>query len=279
MAGTGREPRAVSAVPQPQRLNTTSVAEAVASQLRSRILDGDLVDGSELPPEAALLEQFPVSRPSLREAFRILETEGLVTVRRGKRGGTVITHPAPAGAAYHVGLLLHSRHTSLADLAAARNLVEPLTAEQAARRRNHRKIGRELSALTREAEEHLEDELLFTQLSTQFHHDLVMAAGNETLQILVGVLEGIWNTQELTWAASAVDEGEYPAIGLRRDVVRAHLRISEAIEQGDAENALRLTRAHLKATSGFVASSGGRVRVLDEHGSRRQVPIRVATRG
>ncbi|KAA1423045.1 FadR family transcriptional regulator [Mumia zhuanghuii] len=279
MAGNEREPTTARAMPQPQRLNTPSVAEAVASQLRSRILDGDLVDGSELPPEATLLAQFPVSRPSLREAFRILETEGLITVRRGKRGGILITHPQPAGAAYHVGLLLHSRHTSLADLADARNLVEPLTAEQAARRRNHRRIGRELSALTREAEEQLEDGLKFTELSTQFHHHLVMSAGNETLQILVGVIEGLWNTQELTWAASAVVEGQYPAIALRREVVRAHLRISDAIEQGDADEALRLTRAHLKATSRFVASSGGEVRVLDEHGGRRQVPVRVITHG
>lgn len=268
MASAGREPRLAS--PVVPRLNTTSVSEAVASQLRARILDGDLVDGSELPPEAALLEQFPVSRPSLREAFRILETEGLVTVRRGKRGGTLIKHPTPDTAAYHVGLLLHSRRTSLEDLAAARNLVEPMTAEQAARRRDHRKVGRALAALTSEAEEHIEDGLAFTRLSTQFHHDLVMAAGNETLQILVGVLESIWNTQELDWAESAVTEGQYPEIGLRRDVIRVHRRISQAIEAGDAEESLRITRAHLKATSQYVSSSGGHVRVLDTYGGRRQ---------
>lgn len=268
MVDASREPRSMGTAPL--RLNTTSVAEAVASQLRARILDGDLVDGSELPPEAALLEQFPVSRPSLREAFRILETEGLVTVRRGKRGGTVIKHPTPNTAAYHVGLLLHSRRTSLEDLAAARNLVEPMTAEQAARRRDHRKVGRGLAALAAEAEEHIEDELAFTRLSTQFHHDLVMAAGNETLQILVGVLESIWNTQELNWAALAVTEGAYPEMSLRRDVLRVHRRISEAIEAGDPEESLRITRAHLKATSQFVSSSGGQVRVLDDYGGRRQ---------
>ncbi|MDN5855021.1 MAG: FCD domain-containing protein [Actinomycetia bacterium] len=269
MADTGRDVSAPSAAARP--LRTTSVAEAVASQLRSRILDGDLVDGSELPPEATLLEQLPVSRPSLREAFRILETEGLLTVRRGKRGGTVITHPTHDGAAYHVGLLLHSRHTPLEDLAAARNLVEPLTAEQAARRRNHRSIGRSLRALTREAEENLEDGVEFTRLAAQFHQEMVMAAGNETLQTLVGVLEIIWNTQESTWAASAVDQGEYPEIKLRRDVVRVHLRISDAIEEGDADEAVRLTRAHLKATAAYVASPGGSVRVLDDRGGRRHV--------
>lgn len=265
MARASREPR----LGAPPRLNTPSVAEAVASQLRLRILDGDLVDGSELPPEAVLLEEFPVSRPSLREAFRILETEGLLKVRRGKRGGTIINHPTADTAAYHVGLLLHSRKTSLEDLATARNLVEPLSAEQAARRRDHKKIGRNLAALISEAEELIEDEVEFTRHATEFHHELAMAAGNQTLQIMVGVLESIWNTQEQTWAASAADEGQYPAIDLRREVLRAHLRISEAIEAGDAAEAVRLTRGHLKATSHFVSEQGGQLRVLDDYGGRR----------
>lgn len=254
----------------PQQLSTRSVAEAVAAQLRARILDGDLVDGSVLPPEAVLLEQFPVSRPSLREAFRILETEGLLTIRRGKHGGPVIKHPTPDTAAYHFGLLVHARQTSLEDLAAARNLVEPLCAEQAARRRDHRRIGRQLQALSAEMEQAIEDGLAFTRLSADFHHELVKAAGNQTLQLLVGVIESIWNIQELDWAESAVGEGQYPAMNLRREALRAHSRISKAIEDGDPAEAVRLTRGHLKAIARFVATPDGRVRVLDEYGARRQ---------
>lgn len=256
-----------------RRLNTQSVAEAVASELRARILDGDLVDGSELPPEAVLLEQFPGSRPSLREAFRILETEGLLNVRRGKRGGTVITHPTSDTAAYHVGLLLHDRRTSLEDLAAARNLLEPLSAEQAARRRDHAAVGEKLETLITTAEEHVEDGLAFTQMAAEFHQELVKAAGNDTLQLLVGILESIWNMQELSWAQSAVDEGDYPPLELRRDVLTAHMRISQAIGDGKPDEAARLTRKHLEAASPFVASRGGHVRVLDE-GGRRQLPAR-----
>lgn len=267
MARANEEPERVG--PRAPRLNTTSVAEAVASNLRARIIDGDLANGSELPPEAVLLKEFPVSRPSLRDALRILETEGLATVRRGQRGGTVIKRPTPVTAAYHVGLLLEAQHTSLDDLAAARNLVEPIVAEEAARRRDHRRIGRRLAALNEEAETHIADALEFTRLATKFHSDMVMEAGNETLQVLFGVLENIWNTQELTWAASAVEEGQYPTMSQRQAVLRAHLRISKAIEAGDVEETRRLTRAHLKAASRFVSASGGRVRVLDDYGGRR----------
>lgn len=253
----------------PRELKTRSVAEAVASQLRARILDGDLTDGSELPTEALLLEQFPVSRPSLREAFRILEAEGLLRVRRGKRGGTVIIHPTPDSAAYHVGLLLHARKTTLQDLAAARNLLEPLCAEQAARRRDHISVGRKLIKLTEVDNTEVGNGLAFTKAATSFHQQLVMAAGNSTLETLAGILESIWNTQELSWAQSAVNEGDYPDTSLRREVLKAHLRISQAIEAGDPEQAVHLTRGHLKAASPYVASHGGRVRIIDDNGGRR----------
>ena len=62
-------------------------AELVATQLRNQIVRGDLREGDALPPEAALMAQFGVSRPTLREAFRVLESEALISVRRGARGG------------------------------------------------------------------------------------------------------------------------------------------------------------------------------------------------
>lgn len=268
MNDSARRPAVGSGFGRP--LNTPSVAEAVAAALRSRILDGDLTEGSELPTEAVLLEEFPVSRPSLREAYRILETESLVTVRRGKKGGTVIKHPTADTAAYHLGLLLHAQRTSLEDLAVARSLLEPISADLVARRRDHVSIGRRLAVVADEASAYLHDGRTFTRIAADFHDELVKAAGNDTLTALVGVLESIWSIQEQSWAASAVDEGEYPAMGPRRDAVRAHLRIAEAIQAGDPAEAARLTGGHVKAISQFVVARGGRVRVLDDYGGRRQ---------
>ena len=61
----------------------------VAAELRRQIVLGKLKQDDQLPSENALMEQFGVSRPTLREAFRILESEGAITVRRGVRGGAV----------------------------------------------------------------------------------------------------------------------------------------------------------------------------------------------
>ena len=64
--------------------------QLVADELRRQILSGELADGESIGNEGGLIERFGVSRPSLREALRILETEGLITVVRGVLGGVVV---------------------------------------------------------------------------------------------------------------------------------------------------------------------------------------------
>ena len=91
-----------------RRLSAPRIAEIVADELRRQIIDGELADGDLLPRQEVLVEQFNVSLVSLREALRILETEGLVSVRRGNRGGAIVHAPAKTSAAYMLGLLLQS---------------------------------------------------------------------------------------------------------------------------------------------------------------------------
>lgn len=108
-------------------------------------------------------------------------------------------------------------------------------------------------------------------MATRFHEEFVVAAGNSILDVLAGILESLWSTQEITWGRSAVDGGDYPALRLRREVTNAHLRISRAIEKGDHVEAVRLTRGHLRAATPFVVSRGGQVRAIDR-GGRRGTP-------
>ena len=65
------------------------------------------------------MSEFGVSYPSIREAIRILETEGLVTVRRGNVGGAEVHRPDESSAAYHLGLALQGGRVTLGDLAPA----------------------------------------------------------------------------------------------------------------------------------------------------------------
>src|SRR4051794_12622000 len=106
----------------------------VASQLRRQIVLGELKEGDQLPSESVLMEQFGVSRPTLREAFRILEAEGAIIVRRGVRGGARVQVPEIGVAARHIGLLLQYRGALLSDVYEVRAVLEPAAARVGAQR-------------------------------------------------------------------------------------------------------------------------------------------------
>ena len=89
-------------------MRVPKVAELVADDLRRKIIRGQLPLGDTLPNEPTLLDVYNVSRPTLREALRILESEGLVTIKRGAQGGQVHV-PDMAVAARHVALQMQVR--------------------------------------------------------------------------------------------------------------------------------------------------------------------------
>src|SRR5580698_4135154 len=124
---------------QRAQLRQPRLAEVVAGVLRERIIDGSLGDGDLLPKQDELLEEFRISRPSLREALRILESEGLIRVRRGNVGGSVVEVPTAETSAYTLGLVLQSRRGTVADLALAIKQIEPVTASMCAERRDRKK--------------------------------------------------------------------------------------------------------------------------------------------
>ena len=112
----------------PRGFRVPKTAELVASELRNKIIRNELPDGHSLPSEAELVQEYSISRPTLREAIRILESEGLVPVARGVHGGPRVHRPDPRLAAEHFGRLLQNRGTTLSDIFTARLLIEPICA-------------------------------------------------------------------------------------------------------------------------------------------------------
>lgn len=220
----------------------------IADELRVRIVNGDLADGSMLPRQEDLVQEFGTSLPSLREAMRILETEGLISVRRGNVGGAVVHRPSPQAAAFMLGLVLQSRQVVLGDLAAALQVVEPACAAMCARQPARRRIGNRLRSLTKQAGVHLDDGAEFTAVARQFHDELARACGNETMRQVVGTLETLWSDYELHWARATSRTSSYPTLDQRRQVMTVHTAIADAIGAGDAEAAEKATRRHVEAT-------------------------------
>src|SRR3954454_14509774 len=126
--------------------------QLIADELRSLIVSGELTEGDSLGHEPDLVERFGVSRPSLREALRILEAEGFITVVRGVRGGVVVHQPDERMTARTAAMVLQSRNVPLSDVFDARAQLEPLAARAIAANRRRKAIVRELRDLVADEE-------------------------------------------------------------------------------------------------------------------------------
>jgi GntR family transcriptional regulator, transcriptional repressor for pyruvate dehydrogenase complex len=238
-----------------KQLHQPRLAEMVAEVLRERIVTGQLRDGDSLQRQEDLLAEFAVSRPSLREALRILESEGLITVRRGNRGGATVHAPQAQNAGNTIGLVLKAQHVPLADLGAALGRLEPLCASLCASRVDRaEEVLPRLRAAHEATVEALDSELDFTRLARRFHEVLVDSCGNETLKLLVGALESLWSKQEVAWARRATDAGGFPGREQRQEGMQAHSKLIELIDQGDEAAVAIIARKHLDATQRFALS-------------------------
>jgi GntR family transcriptional repressor for pyruvate dehydrogenase complex len=239
----------------PSQIRTQRTGELVAAKLRKQIITGELRDGDEIPTELELLAEFGVSRPSIRDAFRILETEGLIRIRRGRFGGATVLRPNAESAAYNLGLVMQADGTTMADLAAARGLLEPLCAALCAQHPERERIADELEQIVAESmpDDDAAASSKFTVEALRFHTAIVDRCGNTTLRLLAGALESVWGSQERRWAHEAQDAGRYPSLEDRLAVIRAHRAVVRHIRAGRADHAQRAMASHLHTSQTYLS--------------------------
>jgi DNA-binding FadR family transcriptional regulator len=244
--GRLRAPGAPQLRARPQR-----ISEQVAGHLRDQILDGSL---RALPRLEDLARQFSVGPAAVREAMRILETEGLVTIRRGNVGGADVRRPNADGVAYMVSLVLQSSSTELDDVGAALRHLEPICATLcAARPERGLNLVPTLRRLVEEQREAVGDGRRTRDVINRFHQAIVTGCGNETLVLLVGALQTVWAGH-----ASQVYEREdfdEPDLSRWSAAIRDHERLVEAIAMGD-DGVGALALAHLEASHAYMTSLG-----------------------
>src|SRR5580704_5829524 len=144
VAGRGES---VNVVTNVSAVRVPKAGEMVAAQLRRQIVLGELKEGDQLPPESVLMEEFGVSRPTLRGAL-------------------------------------------LSDVYEVRAVLEPAAARMAAKRRTSADLTRLQEALDRHRES-LADPAATITADADFHRLIVELSGNETLQVLTGMVSNI----------------------------------------------------------------------------------------
>lgn len=247
------EERSVAARPRVgQRMHVPKMAELIGASLRKQIVRGELREGDALPSEAALMEQFGVSRPTLREAFRVLESEALITIRRGAHGGARVNNPDGSIAARYVGLVLEHRGTTLRDVFDARSIIESDCAGEAAKRRTKD----DLASLRRLCGEITDTDDIATRITLHGRFDaaVVEATHNQTIIVLSSMLRTIIDKSTLRSVLDTADSAA--TVKSYQDAHLAHLRLVELIAKKDSTAARAHWKRHLDLAEDFVLSTG-----------------------
>lgn len=212
------------------RRNTQKVSHLLAADLRRQILDGHLAADQQLPSEADLTTQLQISRETLREALRILESQQLVEIKRGRGGGVVVRRPGLDAVSRYVALLLQLRATTLAHIEEARSVIEPPAAEQLASRADRADFD-SLVAL-HDAERSAEgDPLAFVAAMSAFDQAVTELSGNRTLAVIAGVFRDIYAGQVYSSIGSS---DAATAARMARRVIVSHSAFLDAARRRDA---------------------------------------------
>jgi GntR family transcriptional regulator, transcriptional repressor for pyruvate dehydrogenase complex len=221
----------------------------IAGELRDGILAGRYGDGGYLPKQDDLMQQFGVSAPSIREALRVLETEGLVTVQRGNVGGALVHAPQADKVAYMLGLVLQHQAVPISDIVKTLQRLDPACAAQCAERKDRRRtVVPLLRANLQESKKVLADAGLYAPAARQFHEIMVTNCGSPTLSLVVGTLESLWTGHVARLTSPALKVAARPTtLKARKASWNEHAELLELISKGDADGAAKLAHRHLSS--------------------------------
>lgn len=246
--------------PADQAIRVPKMAELIADSLRRRIIRGELKEGDTLPPESALMEHFGTSRPTLREAFRILESESLISIRRGARGGARVHVPSSDVAARYVRLVLEYRGTTLGDVHDALLVLEPACVAVLAQKRTKAQLA-ELREVLRAAEAMSDDLDLLIRAQTEFHSRIIQMVGNNTLALMSSILRDI--IDRANWATFGRHTETLTNIKATQLGLKAHSRLLDHLEAKDAIAAEAIWRKHLEAAGEYYVGPKAARSLLD----------------
>ena len=230
-----------------QTAKQTKVFQDVVAQIQDAILDGRLKTGDMLPPERHLKEMFSISRGTLREALRVLEQKGLIEIKLGVGGGSVVKDVNADQISESLGLLIRSQKVSLNHLAEFREDVEGIVAARAASRHRKKDVSR-LKALLAEARKCIEvgpsQRNAFIEIDKQIHMSLARVAQNPIyLSVLHSVHDNIHRYYDrfLSMEAHELQENYQDLCDL-----------VEAVEKGQADRARSLARSHVRRFNQYM---------------------------
>ncbi|MDZ5445048.1 FadR/GntR family transcriptional regulator [Micromonospora sp. 4G57] len=236
------------------RVNIDRASRVIVDQIKMLIHDGRLKPGDRLPSERDLCQRFAVSRVTVREALRMLEAGGLVTIRVGARGGAFVTTPSPEQLGEGLADLLSVSRLTAPNVTEARKIVELGVLPLAMERATDADV-QALLAMVEEGRKAVDAGEYTMEMSAAFHVRLAECTHNPAIAMLVHSFHGpmLMSLHEAKVAA--------PLMGKRGTT--EHLEIAEAIRDRDLERAQQIVRVHLDRTAARVQTQATSADVSD----------------
>ena len=216
---------------------TLKTAERIALEIVQAIVARGLGTGDRLPLESAMLEQYSVSRATLREALRLLEVQGLIHLKRGPGGGPVVGAVEPAHLARMAALYFRLDAATYGDLLATQALLEPMCAALAA---THPDRAEAMAPFV--VDHGPGDEVGYRRSTTGFHAAVYRLAANPVITLL---------TQAITHMVTSHVVATMDPVELRPSILRDHVALARAIAAGHTERARRGMAAHFGAQHAY----------------------------
>jgi GntR family transcriptional regulator, transcriptional repressor for pyruvate dehydrogenase complex len=221
--------------PHLEPIKNTRIYEEIVRQVRALISDGRLKSGDRLPPERDLAEQFRVSRTSVREALRALESRGLIEIQAGE--GAFVRDISVDALVEPLALVILPHREAVGELFEARRLLEPAIAALAARRATPEELGEMERVLDEQAREVALGRTGVAQDSA-FHASLANSAHNRAISRIVNALMDLLTQSR---------EESLQTPGRPERSHQDHRRILEALRRRDEVAAHRAVVDHLIA--------------------------------
>ena len=230
-----------------QKTKQRRIFHDLVEQIENAIIEGKLKPGEKLPPERELREMFETSRGSIREALRVLEQKGLIDIKLGPNGGTIVKSASTDCAVETLALLVKRKKVSLNDLAEFREGVEGNVAALAAERAGRADI-RKLKELLIEAKEQLDQGISnweeFIQVDRNLHIALAKIADNPVYKYVLEMVHQniISYYKSFPLRSEEMMEKNYQDL---LDIVRE-------VEKGNAEEARLIIQRHIRKFTRYM---------------------------
>jgi DNA-binding FadR family transcriptional regulator len=245
------------------RIRVPKTSEIVADHFRGQIVRGELKEGDSLPPEGQLMTSLGISRPTLREAFRILEAESLISVVRGSRTGARVHAPSVELVSRYAGYVLQSLGATIADLYQARLAIEPQVVRWLATKPDRLSIKRlraEIERLRVLLAANRHDD--FLEAVNEFHATLVDVTGTRTLTFMNQMLLNLLSRHQADYKMRHPLEHSLQRKRLQAGL-KSYEKLVDLIETEQVEEAVKHWRLHLTNANATWAAEDEGARVVD----------------